>query len=302
MTLKEARLLLNMSQKQAATFLGISERSYQEYETNSTKLNTNKYNFYLDKLTNANNNKQSFSTSFIMNVKIGDELKDLCRPVISYQKRDCYKIVQNFVESNIYGKVLILYGLRRTGKTTLLQQAINEIGYDKTAYIKATTKDDMGTLIKDVESLSKQGYKYIFIDEVTLLNDFIDTAAVLSDIYAMMGIKIILSGTDSLGFAFARRDELYNRVIFVHTSYISFKEYVRLLNINNIDTYIEYGGTLSKENISFDNINQHNDDLSFYNEETTRHYIDTAISRNIQRSLANSRSGEYFHLLRDILK
>ena len=39
-----------------------------------------------------------------------------------------------------------------------------------------------------------------FIDEVTLMPDFIDSAALFSDIYAAQGMKIVLSGTDSLGF------------------------------------------------------------------------------------------------------
>ena len=65
----------------------------------------------------------------------------------------------------------------------------------------------MSTLTKDLDVLFKRGYKYVFIDEVTLMEDFIDTAAVLSDIYSQMGMKIVVSGTDSLGFAFADKDE-----------------------------------------------------------------------------------------------
>ena len=35
--------------------------------------------------------------------------------------------------------------------------------------------------------------------------EFIDSAALLSDVYAAQGMKIVLSGTDSLGFWFALR-------------------------------------------------------------------------------------------------
>ena len=48
------------------------------------------------------------------------------------------------------------------------------------------------------------GYKYVFIDEVTLIEDFIEGAALFSDIFAACGMKIVLSGTDSLGFFFPR--------------------------------------------------------------------------------------------------
>ena len=72
------------------------------------------------------------------------------------------------------------------------------------------------------------------------------------DVFSMMRIKIVVSGTDSLGFAMANRDELYDRSVMIHTSFIPFKEYVRLLDIRSIDRYIEYGGTQKMENMSFD--------------------------------------------------
>ena len=62
----------------------------------------------------------------------------------------------------------------------------------------------------------------MFIDEITLMDDFINTAAVLSDVFSMMDMKIVVSGTDSLGFAMANRDELYDRSIMIHTSFIPF--------------------------------------------------------------------------------
>ena len=158
----------------------------------------------------------------------------------------------------------------------------------------------MAALTKDLNVLYKNGYKYVFIDEITLLDDFINTAAVLSDVFSMMGMKIVVSGTDSLGFAMANRDELYDRNVTIHTSFISFREYSRLLGINSIDRYIEYGGTLKMENMSFDDPDSAFDDVAFRDDESTRKYIDTAISRNIQHTLKNDRYGEYFNQLRDL--
>ena len=86
--------------------------------------------------------------------------------------------------------------------------------------------------------LSQHGYQYVFIDEVTLLKDFIDSASLFSDIYAMMGMKIVMSGTDSLGFLLSTSDELYDRAYTIHTTFISFREYSRLLGIHDIDEYI----------------------------------------------------------------
>ena len=121
---------------------------------------------------------------------------------------------------------------------------MGELPIEHTAYIKIQTTDNMSKLTKDLDRLFKGGYKYVFIDEITLMEDFIGTAAVLSDIFSMMGMKIVVSGTDSLDFAMANRDELYDRSIMIHTSFIPFREYTRLLDIQSVDRYIEYGLSL----------------------------------------------------------
>lgn len=46
-------------------------------------------------------------------------------------------------------------------------------------------------------------------------------------------MKIVVSGTDSLGFQMANRDELYDRNIMIHTSFIPFREYENLLGIRD---------------------------------------------------------------------
>ena len=177
---------------------------------------------------------------------------------------------------------------------------MSELPVEQTAYIKIQTTDNMSMLTKDLKRLFESNYKYVFIDEITLMEDFINTAAILSDVFSMMGMKIIVSGTDSLGFTMANRDELYDRNVMIHTSFIPFREYARLLNIRSIDRYIEYGGTLKKENMSFDDPEAAYDEVSFRDDESTRKYIDTAISRNIQHTLKNDHYGEYFNQLREL--
>ncbi|MBQ6833783.1 MAG: ATP-binding protein, partial [Lachnospiraceae bacterium] len=136
--------------------------------------------------------------------------------------------------------------------------------------------------------------------EVTLMEDFIDSASLFSDIYTMMGMRIVLSGTDSLGFWFARDNELYDRVRMVHTTFIPFREYSRLLGIDSIDEYIRYGGTLRMGETDFDDDDLMAEDASFRDDESTRRYIDTAISRNIQHSLSCFEYGHYFSHLHDL--
>ena len=51
-SLKSVREQLNMTQVEAAKFLGVSRRTYQNYETDNAYENTIKYEYMLEKLTN----------------------------------------------------------------------------------------------------------------------------------------------------------------------------------------------------------------------------------------------------------
>jgi len=241
--------------------------------------------------------------SFRTNVVYGDRLNAQIAHVRGFEKRDCYRLLERYIKSNLSGKVCLLYGLRRTGKTTLLFQAINELSEEEKAhavYIKVRTTDKMADLDADLDALWKRGYRYIFLDEVTLLEDFIDSASLFSDIYAMMGLKIVLSGTDSLGFWFTLTQELYDRAYTIHTTFIPFHEYSRLLGINDIDEYIRYGGTLMLGELAFDDPDAMALDAAFRDDETTRRYIDTAICSNIQHSLLCCKRGNYLRHLREL--
>ena len=238
--------------------------------------------------------------TFEMRVVVGDSLAFMCRGVEKYGRRECYKALDKYLVSDSYGRVCLIYGLRRTGKTTLVLQAISKLPLDQTAYIKALSSDTMAMLNRDLRKLEELRVKYVFIDEVTLMSDFIDSASLLSDVYAMTGMKIVLSGTDSLGLLLSTDDELYDRSFTIHTTFIPFREYARLLNKTDIDEYIRYGGTLRAGETDFEDDDLMDEGASFRDDETARRYIDTAIARNIQHSLACYKSGGYFRHLLDL--
>ena len=246
------------------------------------------------------NGRSTEITQFLTNVKTQDELTAACRSVEKYGQRECMSVLKKYLHSDVSGKVCLIYGLRRTGKTTMLMQAISELPKDKTAYIKIMTTDSMANLNHDLKLLSGLGYQYVFIDEVTLLRDFIDGASLFSDVYAMFGMKIVLSGTDSLGFAISADEELYDRAVTIHTTFIPFREYSRLLGIHDIDEYIRYGGTFRVGETDFDDPELNDEGVSFRDDESTRRYIDTAVARNIQHSLACYQSGGHFRNLIDL--
>ena len=240
---------------------------------------------------------------FETSVVIGTRLIAMTKGVRKWKERDCFKQLEKYLNSDETDRVCLIFGLRRTGKTTMLRQAVSKMTSEqvsKTAYIKAKGTDTMATMNRDLEKLMELGYENVFIDEVTLMEDFIDSAALFSDIYATQGMKIVLSGTDSLGFWFALHQELYDRAITIHTTFIPFKEHSRLLGIDSIDEYIRYGGTLRAGELDFDDEDINAEDASFRDDESTRRYIDTAICKNIQHSLSCCQDGGYFRHLQPL--
>ena len=215
---------------------------------------------------------------FKTNILTGDALKKFVEPAKTLKRRDCYSVLEDFFASTQSGKILILYGLRRTGKTTLIRQIIASFSdFEKTAFIQVSSGISLGDINSDLKLCSQKGYQNIFIDEATLAEDFIEGSALFSDIYAASGMKIVLSGTDSLGFLFAKSEELYDRCIMLHTTWIPYREFERVLGITGIDEYIRFGGTMS--------IGGKHYNSTFYSKESTDEYIDSAIAKNIQHSL-----------------
>lgn len=243
------------------------------------------------------------SIQFRMNVIKGQPLLDMAETASGFQRRDCYPIIRNYVYGRPEDRVCALYGLRRTGKTTLMKQLILDMTDEErrqTVYIKAKSSDTIADLNGDIRKGIENGLKYFLIDEITLIEDFIDNAALLSDVYAVQGAKFVLSGTDSLGFWFASNEELYDRCIMVHTTFIPYREHSRLLGIKSIDDYIRYGGTLKAGEWDFSTSSVSSDEASFADDESARRYIDTAISRNIQHSLSCYDKGRHLRHLKTL--
>ncbi|MBQ9448535.1 MAG: AAA family ATPase [Acholeplasmatales bacterium] len=238
--------------------------------------------------------EQDITLSFFTTVKVGNELRLLVNSVKGLKKRNGYKDISDYLYNNVYKKVFILYGLRRTGKTTLIHQSIydmNDDDFNKAAFIQITKQDKFSDLNKDLKTLQSNGYKYNFIDEITFMDDFIEGAALLSDIYSSSGMKIILSGKDSLGFWITKSNELYDRSILLHTTYISYFEFSKVLGIKGIDNYIQCGGTMSISGHYYN---------AFDNKENTDEYVDSAIAQNIQHSLKYYKYEGYFRHLYDL--
>lgn len=236
---------------------------------------------------------------FRTNVTVGNALRRFVQPVVDYHRRDGFKDLENYMYQDSDGKVFVLCGLRRTGKTTLIRQAIAAMtseDFERTAFIQVKPGDTLGDMNFDLQWLADQQYRFVFLDEVTFAEDFIEGAALFSDVYAASGMKVVLSGTDSLGFLFSESEELYDRCVMLHTTLIPYREYERVLGVVGIDNYIRYGGTMSLGG------KHYNEASTFASKRSADEYVDSAIARNIQHSLEFYQHGDHFRHLYELYK
>lgn len=168
------------------------------------------------------------------------------------EKRDCFCDLYNYlIKKEPNNKICALYGLRRTGKTVLMQQAAKEL-YDKenikSLFITCAKHSDLFYLFKILDEKIKEGYRYFFIDEITHSDNFQELGDILSNRYVnLKGVKIVVTGTDSLGLILPTKGLQLDRINLIHTTHISFAEYSRIMNCTSLDNYILEGGLLSPE-------------------------------------------------------
>ncbi len=230
----------------------------------------------------------SAAPQFKTDIKTGALLVNFCKSVSKWEKRECFGSLHDYIYGENNDRILILYGLRRTGKTTLVRQAIGEMPAEmraKTAFIQLNSRLTLADVNHDLKLLETLGFRYVFIDEVTLLGDFIEGAALFSDVFAAGGMKVVLSGTDSLGFVFSEDEQLFDRCQLLHTTFIPYREFERVLKVKGIDNFIEYGGTMSR---------------LFANKKSADDYVDSAIARNIQHSLKCYQHEGHFRSLQQL--
>lgn len=207
-------------------------------------------------------------------------------PVAKYNEanmlshRDCYSQLSNYISGDST-KVCTIYGLRRTGKTTMMFQAMSDIGLNDSRYILCENGDSYGDLCQKIGEYIAQKKKAIFIDEITKIPTFLTASASLADYFSGTVTKIIITGTDSLGLNLVTRGELFDRVESIHTTYISYGEFSRLIRKTDIDDFIHYAGVLSHEDIITERV--------FFDRSSASHYIDSAISNNITNTFFNKR-------------
>lgn len=173
--------------------------------------------------------------------------------------------------------VLVLYGLRRTGKTTMMNQIIEDYRDSvKCAFIEVEKADTMDDIYLKLIDLREEGVKIVCLDEITNAEDFIENSAVLADVFARnANMRIILAGTNSLSFNFAAKSALFGRIEWIQTTHIPYTEHSYILGTTDIDDYIEYGGLMERGKKK----------QEVLTELEMKRYLDSAVSDNIISSI-----------------
>lgn len=229
---------------------------------------------------------------------LGDKLTKEVSKCSELGTRDCFKDLSAWLrDADATPNTMILFGVRRTGKTVLLYQSVQMLqdagvpASDIAYFTLRRNKIDTVELLAYIQTLIYDiGVKYIFIDEVTFLADDMSSLSALYDEFGGSGAKFVLSGTNTAGFLPVLDEYLYDRALCLSTSYISFNEFSRLMpqGENDVKSYIALGG-LFKETDSYTSERS----SSSSRKETPAGYVRTAITQNICGSLKHS------ELLRD---
>lgn len=137
------------------------------------------------------------------------------------------------------GKIILIYGPRQTGKTTLVKQLGKNSGL-KSLYLSADLTQNENLLMqRDLKTLSDltQGYQLLIIDEAQRVQDIGLVLKVLYD--EMPHLKVIATGSSSFDLANKTAEPLTGRKQVFHLLPLALGEIAQGMNNYELDQKIE---------------------------------------------------------------
>jgi hypothetical protein len=146
--------------------------------------------------------------------------------------RELYHEIEKWLKKK---QILAITGLRRTGKSTLMRQAMLPLGRDA-AYFSFDEEETQKkeTLVFIIEFMLKTlKAKYIFLDELHYVDDW---EGILKRYYDQSAVKFVISGSESMELDKAK-PSLAGRMASFTLEPLSFREYLLLrgIRIGRID-------------------------------------------------------------------
>lgn len=230
-----------------------------------------------------------------VNIYTGSSLRAYIKSNIdkSWKFRDIVDRLVNYFDNPYKGMMLGLTGLRGTGKTVALLQALAKMNkLSESMYVTLATDSDIDCagLCSYLEP-QLAGIKYLVIDEATRINNLIKNGDTLFEELKRFGIAVVLSGTDTLALAISSSDGLFHRIVEHNITFISLAEYERIL-CNESDktrvvvSYIKSGGLMTPDNVR--------------NFDTFKGYVNTAIVDNILNTVSKNKGVSEFKLVSEM--
>ena len=228
-------------------------------------------------------------------------------------KRDAYASILKYMDKKL---MIILYGLRRMGKTTMMYQIISELlKVNKSRYVLYFSFDEYTHSLKDIlnsyqEMVLNNTFDnikeniYIFFDEIQKVPDWENQIKVYYDLYP--SIKFILSGSAAVSLRRKSNESLAGRIISIYIEPLSFNEFLEMNGYDrekirqNPDMYKRELIPMLQKYMKYGTFPElaHNDD-----EDYAKIYIkDSVIDRIIYRDIENEFKINDTNLVRTLMK
>lgn len=202
-------------------------------------------------------------------------------------KRDKFNEIEKLRK---YKQIIILSGLRRVGKTTILYQLINSIlnenNSKKIMYFTFDRKiENLINLLGAYSEISGIDYKNekitLFLDEITKLDDWASQLKIIYD--SLPNIKIYISSSSSINLEEEAIVNLAGRYFLFNITPLSFKEY---LSIKEKDAMLKnellYNKEIKSEFIKY-LLQTFPETITFNEDILTKEYLRTTIIDKIVR-------------------
>lgn len=206
------------------------------------------------------------------------------------------RAIFNKVKSELlkeFSKIIVIYGARQVGKTTLVENLLENIENKKILKINgdrlAGNKDISSTDLTRLEALV-DGYDILFIDEAQRIPEIGLNLKILYD--NLKQLKIIVTGSSSLDLASSIKEPLTGRKIQYTLYPISFLELKQSHNIYELKQIIS-------ERLIFGSYPQI---LNIKNKASRIKYIEELTEDYLYKDILELENIRYHYKLRDLLK
>ncbi|MBQ8118751.1 MAG: hypothetical protein IJ147_11950 [Lachnospiraceae bacterium] len=164
---------------------------------------------------------------------------------LSSKRRNCLEELEDYLRGR-EKRVMGVCGLHRTGRTTLMCQAIDQLGLYADSLLVICSAEDSLTDLRPV--LCEERYRYLFLDDMDRIPELEENCGFLAEELAQSGKKVVLCGGDGDELIRLKAGVLADKLHLLKTSYMSFREYQRLFG-GSLEEYFLYQSEDSGERI-----------------------------------------------------